>query len=96
MKKTLRLTVIITVVSLLISACAAGPKGQNGSAAVDTVTAKTMRLIRAEGSIELTDESQSFPWPEGIVCIREVTEDRRYTNSALARRIPEEELQKEE
>ena len=32
----------------------------------------------------------------GIVCIREVTEDRRYTNSALARRIPEEELQKEE
>ena len=46
--------------------------------------------------IELTDESQSFPWPEGIVCIREVTEDRRYTNSALARRIPEEELQKEE
>lgn len=46
--------------------------------------------------IELTDESQSFPWPEGIVCLREVTDDRRYTNSALARRVPEEELQKEE
>ena len=67
MKKTLRLTVIITVVSLLISACAAGPRGQNGSAAVDTVTAKTMRLIRAEGSIELTDESgASLPLEEGM------------------------------
>lgn len=46
--------------------------------------------------IELTDESQSFPWPEGIVCLREVTDDRRYTNSALARRVPDEEPQKEE
>ena len=55
-----------------------------------------LRSEQAVLEIELTDESQSFPWPEGIVCIREVTEDRRYTNSALARRIPEEELQKEE
>ena len=67
MKKTLRLLLIITVISLFASACAAGPKGQNGSAAVDTVTAKTMRLIRAEGSIELTDESgASLPLEEGM------------------------------
>lgn len=46
--------------------------------------------------IELTDESQSFPWPEQIICLREVTDDRRYTNSALARSIPDEEAQKEE
>ena len=46
--------------------------------------------------IELSDEDQVFPWPDGIVCLREVTEDKRYTNSALALRIPEEELQKEE
>ena len=46
--------------------------------------------------IELGDESQTFPWPEGIVCIREVTNDGRYTNSALAFQIPDEELQKEE
>lgn len=41
--------------------------------------------------IELNDESQRFPWPEGISCIREVTDDRRYTNAALALMIPEEE-----
>ena len=46
--------------------------------------------------IELSDESQSFPWPEQIICLREVTDDRRYTNSALARNIPDEEAQKEE
>lgn len=46
--------------------------------------------------IELVDESQSFPWPEGIECLREVTDDRRYTNSALAREIPDEEAQKGE
>lgn len=51
---------------------------------------------RAFLEIELTDESQSFPWPDGIICIREVTDDRRYTNSALARRIPCEALQKED
>lgn len=51
---------------------------------------------RAFLEIELTDESQAFPWPDGIVCIRELTDDRRYTNSALALRIPDEELQKEE
>ena len=34
--------------------------------------------------IELLDEREEFPFPEGIRVIREVTEDRRYTNYALA------------
>lgn len=42
--------------------------------------------------VELQEESQPIPWPEEIVCLREVTEDPAYTNSALARAIPEEEL----
>ena len=46
--------------------------------------------------IELSDEEQSFSWPENIVCLREVTDDGRYTNAALARRIPDEEQRKEE
>ena len=51
---------------------------------------------RAFLEIELTDESQAFPWPDGIVCIRELTDDVRYTNSALALRIPDDEPLKEE
>ena len=51
---------------------------------------------RAFLEIELKDENQTFPWPEGLECIREVTDDGKYTNSALALQIPEEELQKEE
>lgn len=46
--------------------------------------------------IELKDESQVFPWPDGIECLREVTDDKRYTNAALARKIPDEECQKED
>lgn len=46
--------------------------------------------------IELTDENQDFALPQKIRCIREVTADRRYTNSALAFRIPEEDDWKEE
>ena len=42
--------------------------------------------------IELEDENQPIPWPEELVCIREVTDDRRYTNAALAFEIPEEDL----
>ena len=49
---------------------------------------------RAFLEVELTDESQPFPWPEQIALIREVTDDRRYTNAALAREIPQEELPK--
>ena len=41
--------------------------------------------------IELNDENQRFPWPQGVVCLREVTGDRRYTNAALALEIPAEE-----
>lgn len=67
MKKTFRLLIMITVVSLFASACAAGPKEQHGSTSVDTVTAETMRLIRTEGTIELTDESgASLPLEEGM------------------------------
>lgn len=40
--------------------------------------------------IELHDENEAFPWPEGIALIREVTDDKRYTNSALALHIPAE------
>ena len=47
---------------------------------------------RAFLEVELKDEQQSFPWPENIVCIREVTDDRRYSNYALALSIPQEEI----
>ncbi len=40
--------------------------------------------------IELSEENQLFPWPEEFRCIREVTEDSRYSNAALASRIPDE------
>lgn len=41
--------------------------------------------------IELTSEKEEAELPPEIRVIREVTADRRYTNSALARAIPEEE-----
>ena len=41
--------------------------------------------------IELTSEKEEAELPPEIRAIREVTADRRYTNSALARAIPEEE-----
>lgn len=41
--------------------------------------------------LELTDESQEIDFPPEIRILREVTADRRYSNAALARRIPEEE-----
>lgn len=40
--------------------------------------------------VELSCESETFLFPLGISVIREVTEDARYTNAALARKIPEE------
>lgn len=43
---------------------------------------------RAYLEVELSDETQSIPWPEELVCIREVTDDRRYSNASLARNIP--------
>lgn len=47
---------------------------------------------RAFMEIELEDECQQAELPPMISVIREVTEDRRYTNSSLAREIPEEKL----
>ena len=40
--------------------------------------------------LELLDEKQGIDFPPALEVIREVTGDRRYTNSALAREIPEE------
>ena len=42
--------------------------------------------------IELQDENQPIQWPEEFISIREVTDDKRYTNAALALEIPEEDL----
>ena len=41
---------------------------------------------RAILEIELASEDQAFVLPDCVTLIREVTEDRRYTNHALARR----------
>ncbi len=40
--------------------------------------------------VELASEDQRFPFPEGITVLREITDDRRLKNAALAREIPEE------
>ncbi len=40
--------------------------------------------------LELREETQEIEFPPGITILREVTEDRRYTNAALAREIPAE------
>lgn len=45
---------------------------------------------RAVMEIELTDESEAAELPPEIEIIKEVTGDRRYTNAALAKAIPEE------
>ncbi len=39
--------------------------------------------------IELESEAQCFDFPPHIRVIRELTEDKRYTNAALAKHIPE-------
>ena len=44
---------------------------------------------RAIMEIELEDESQSVRFPPCISIIREVTGDKRYTNSAIAKHLPE-------
>jgi len=41
--------------------------------------------------VELEREEQVFTLPEGITVLREVTDDRRMKNAALARHIPDEE-----
>ena len=49
---------------------------------------------RALMEIELMDESQTVELPPEIDTIREVTGDGRYTNAALSREVPFEDLQK--
>lgn len=44
---------------------------------------------KAVMEIELTDETETVPLPPEIEVIRDVTADRRYTNAALARVVPE-------
>ena len=43
---------------------------------------------RAVMEIELADEAETVKLPPEIEIIKEVTQDRRYTNAALAREIP--------
>lgn len=43
---------------------------------------------RAVMEIELADEAEAVKLPPEIEIIKEVTQDRRYTNAALAREIP--------
>ncbi len=47
---------------------------------------------RALMELELRSEEQELRLPPGIEIIREVTADGRYTNSAIAREIPREEI----
>lgn len=49
---------------------------------------------RALMEIELRDEEQAVELPPEIEVIREVTADGRYTNAALSREIPRDELEK--
>lgn len=44
---------------------------------------------KAVMEIELTDETETVMLPPEIEIIRDVTADRRYTNAALARAVPE-------
>ncbi len=41
--------------------------------------------------VELISEEQAFTFPEGITVLREISDDRRMKNAALAREIPAEE-----
>ncbi len=47
---------------------------------------------RALMELELHDENEELRLPPGIEIIREVTSDGRYTNAAIAREIPREEI----
>ena len=44
---------------------------------------------RAVMEIELDSEEDAVAFPEDIEIIREISSDRRYTNSAMAKRIPD-------
>ena len=47
---------------------------------------------RAIMEIELDDESQAIEFPPCIEIIREVTDDKRYTNASIAKAIPDDVL----
>lgn len=47
---------------------------------------------RALMELELTEEGQEIDFPPQIAVIKEVTHDKRYTNSSLAKEIPADEL----
>lgn len=47
---------------------------------------------RAVMEVELLDEEQQFAFPPQLEIIKEITADKRYTNSSLAKMIPQEEL----
>lgn len=49
---------------------------------------------RAIMEIEMTDEAQTLRFPSQIQIIREVTADRRYSNAALSRQIPMDDIEK--
>lgn len=66
MKKTLRIILVVTAISLFASACASGSK-QGGNSPADTAAAESMHLVRTEGQVELTDESgTALPLEEGM------------------------------
>jgi len=44
---------------------------------------------RAIMEIELSSEDERIVYPDNISIIRELTDDKRYTNAAMAKRIPE-------
>ena len=50
---------------------------------------------RALMELELESEDQEIRLPPGIEIVREVSFDKRYSNSAIAREIPRESLEKE-
>lgn len=47
---------------------------------------------RAIMELELENEDQKIVFPESITIIKEVTDDKRYTNASIARSIPFDEL----
>ena len=49
---------------------------------------------RAIMEIEMADETQALCFPPQIQIIREVTADRRYSNAALSRQIPMDDIEK--
>lgn len=47
---------------------------------------------RAVMEIELSDEAQEISFPDSVAIIKEVTDDKRYTNASMARSVPFDEI----